>query len=184
MTAFEYFSVMVSVILGLGVTQLLTGIGQLLQRRGDVELYWVYSLWVLLLLALHFAVWWNIWALRDTPQFNYLSFLYLLLGPALLFLAARVMMPLISARDRIDLEHHYYTVRRSFFTLLILFAIWPALIDPLLMNRPVSLGQHLIELLVMSPIFLGLIASNRRLHAVIAIYVAVAFVGLNLVAIF
>src|SRR5437773_12566574 len=53
MDAFNYLTAMVSVILGLGLTQLFAGIGNLVQIRRRVKLDWLHSAWVLLLIVLH-----------------------------------------------------------------------------------------------------------------------------------
>ena len=37
---FQYLAVLLSIVLGLGVTQLLTGVGRLVQARGRVRPYW------------------------------------------------------------------------------------------------------------------------------------------------
>lgn len=64
MDAFNYLSVMVSIVLGLGLTQLFAGIGNLVQIRRRVKLYWLHTFWVLLLIGLHLHMWWSLWALR------------------------------------------------------------------------------------------------------------------------
>jgi hypothetical protein len=39
---FSYLSFLTSIVLALGVTRVLTGLGQLLQHRGRIALYWVH----------------------------------------------------------------------------------------------------------------------------------------------
>ena len=50
MDAFSYLSVLISIILGLGITQLLTGLGRLMQVRRRTRLYGPAVAWVALLL--------------------------------------------------------------------------------------------------------------------------------------
>ncbi len=50
MHAFGYLSVLTSIVLGLGIACLLTGLRQLLQAHGLVRLYWCHLLWALYLL--------------------------------------------------------------------------------------------------------------------------------------
>jgi hypothetical protein len=49
---FAYLSVLTSIVLGLGIARLLTGLGRLIQARGRGRLYWVPVLWALDLLLL------------------------------------------------------------------------------------------------------------------------------------
>ena len=81
MDAFNYLWVMVSIVLGLGLTQLFAGIGNLVQIRRRVKLYWLHSLWVLLLVGLHLHMWWSFWALRGIADWSYGAFVYILFGP-------------------------------------------------------------------------------------------------------
>src|SRR6266478_5009930 len=46
MNAFEYLSVLISIILALGMTRVLAGVGEMLQARSRRRLYWVHAVWV------------------------------------------------------------------------------------------------------------------------------------------
>ena len=48
---------MVSMLLGKGLTQLFAGIGNLVQIRRRVKLYWLHTLWVLVVIVFHLHVW-------------------------------------------------------------------------------------------------------------------------------
>jgi len=67
---FNYLSVMVSIVVGLGLTQLFAGIGNLVQVRRRVKLYPLHSLWVLLVIVLHLHMWWSFWALRAVAEWT------------------------------------------------------------------------------------------------------------------
>ena len=45
MDAFSYLSVLISIVLGLGVTQLLTGFGRLIEARDRVRSYGPVLIW-------------------------------------------------------------------------------------------------------------------------------------------
>jgi hypothetical protein len=42
----QYISPLTSIVIALGITRLFTGLGQVLQLRGTVRLYWVHLLWI------------------------------------------------------------------------------------------------------------------------------------------
>ena len=42
MGAFEYLSVLISIILALGMTRVLAGVGEMLQARSRHRIYWVH----------------------------------------------------------------------------------------------------------------------------------------------
>ena len=83
MDAFNYLTVMVSTVVGLGLTQLLAGIGNFVQIRRRVRFYWLHTCWVVLLIALHLHMWWSLWVLRQVTDWTYGTFAYVLIGPAM-----------------------------------------------------------------------------------------------------
>jgi len=46
MDPFSYLSVLISIILALGMTRVLAGVGELLPARSRRGLYWVHAVWV------------------------------------------------------------------------------------------------------------------------------------------
>src|SRR2546426_10627442 len=106
MDAFNYLSVMVSIVLGLGLTQLFAGIGNLVQIRHRVKLYWLHSLWVLLLIVLHLHMWWSFWELRGVAEWTYAKFVYVVI-------ASHIIIPEL-IDSRIDIERHYFDTRPIF----------------------------------------------------------------------
>lgn len=173
MTEFEYFSAMIAVILALGVTHILGYIGLVARNPRLVTMYWVHTAWVVLVLLSHFAAWWNIWGLRDSLQFNLHAFLYMLVGPTALYLAARVIVPPLQVSGRLDLESHYYSTHRMFFAILGVFLVWPVLLH-LALSGAVSLtrfGEHLALLI---PIAACAISANRRLHMLVVVLIGIA----------
>src|SRR6266568_2684180 len=46
MDAFSYLSVLISIILALGMTRVLAGVGEMLQARSHRRIYWVHALWI------------------------------------------------------------------------------------------------------------------------------------------
>src|SRR6478672_4069223 len=65
MDPFSYLSVLISIILGLGITQLVTGLGRLIQARGRIKFYAPTIAWVGLLLIIHVQTWWAMFGLRS-----------------------------------------------------------------------------------------------------------------------
>ena len=117
MDEFNYLSVLVSIILGLGITQLLTGIGRLLQNRDRVKLYWPTIASVLILLVVHVLVWWTLFELRAESEWTFPGFLAVLLLPILLYLLSALALPDFGDAVADDLRQHYYANSRWFFSL-------------------------------------------------------------------
>jgi len=58
MNQFEYLTVMVSIVLGIGVSRLIADAARLIQARRHVRFYWVSIVWGVNLFLLHLQVWW------------------------------------------------------------------------------------------------------------------------------
>lgn len=174
MTPFEYFSAMVSLILGLGIAQILAGIGRIVQYKG-VRHYWVHGLWTVLLLHFHFSMWWKFWSDREALQLNYASFVLLLMGPMLLFFAARLLMPDFSDPGEADLTDYYYGVRRIFLSVILVFFIDNTFINYVLTGEAPSLSGVMphIEFEAI-PVLIALVCPRRWVQGAVVAYVALA----------
>ena len=104
MDQFSYLSVLTGLILGLGITHLMEGVGHFARYRGRMTWHWPAKLWVGVLLALHIQCWWAMYALRHITQWTFPMFLMVLIQPILLFLLSAVALPEIKDREKIDFE--------------------------------------------------------------------------------
>ena len=136
MDTFSYLSVMISMILGLGLTQLFAGIGNVLQIRHRIKPYWLHELWILILILFHVHMWWSLWAVRTSVAWTYPLFLYLLIGPAGLVIASHIIIPGEFYdevhRGKFDLRGHYYATNHLFFGILAGTGVWTILLEPVL----------------------------------------------------
>ena len=116
MEAFGYVSVIISVVIGLGLSHLLTGVVELFKARRRVRFYWVHLLWVALTFVGHIFLWWTMWNLRLIRDWNFFSFLLLLLAPVLLYVSAAFLVPKVEPEARADLREYFYENRPAFFS--------------------------------------------------------------------
>ena len=93
MDVFEYVAVMVTVVLALGLSHLLTALASMLVHPERVRLYWVHSVWILSILALHLQAWLVLWTRRHQPEFPFSQVTMMLAAAALIFVTARVLVP-------------------------------------------------------------------------------------------
>jgi hypothetical protein len=96
--------VLVSIVLALGVAQLLSGASEFVRSS---RVYLGHSFWVLALFLVHVQLWWAMWDLHDRASWTFLTFLYLLLGPTLLFFATNLLLPR-TATESMDWESHFF----------------------------------------------------------------------------
>jgi hypothetical protein len=133
---FGYVSVIFSVVIGLGLSHLLTGIVDLVKARRRVRFYWVHLVWVALVFVGHVFLWWTMWNLRQLKSWDFFSFLLLLLGPVLLFASAAFLVPKVEPGAEVDLRQSFYENRGGFFGVNAAFAALLTVENWLLTGRP------------------------------------------------
>lgn len=120
MDEFSYLSVLLSIILGLGITQILKGFRGILQSRKRVKLYWPALAWAGLLLLIYVQTWWAMFGLRFHHDWSFGAFAIVLLQTIVLYMMAGLVLPNFFGDDIIDLRANYYAHHSWFFALAIL----------------------------------------------------------------
>jgi len=116
-TSFEYLSVLISVIVGLGLSHLLTSAARLIQRRHRVRLHVPTLLWMATLFVVQIQIWWAFYNARRDAQWNFFFFLVSLVIPVLGYLLCYLIVPDLEAED-LDLKASYHANRPWFFGLV------------------------------------------------------------------
>ena len=110
MTPFEYVIVLISVILGLGITTILTGVAELIKNTHAVRLYAPYIIWIVIIFVLHFQEWWLSYQLMSVTEWSLQFFLLIVLYPINLYILAHLLFPASFTKDfsskNFFLEHY------------------------------------------------------------------------------
>jgi hypothetical protein len=119
MDAFTHLSVLISIVLGLGITNLLMGFARIVQMRGRVKVYWPVIVWGLALLVIHVQTWWSMFGLRNVETWTFVVFSLTLMQPILLFFLSALVMPDFDRDEALDLKVNYFAQVRWFFGIII-----------------------------------------------------------------
>lgn len=117
MEVFPYLSVLVSIILGLAITQVLQGVRAVLVNRARVRFYWPVGLWVITILMIASQMWWGLFDYYDRSDWTYAKYSALLLQTTFFYLASGMVMPDVGAEGA-DLKLTFFANARWFFALL------------------------------------------------------------------
>ncbi len=132
MSPFEYVVVLISIILGLGITVILNGVARLVSRWGSLSLFWPYLIWVVLVFVMHIHEWWIMYELRTMPSWSILTFLLIILYPVQLFILANLLFQ----KKQQDLKQYYYVMYPKFLLCALLLIATAVLTDVLVSGRP------------------------------------------------
>ncbi|MEM9255310.1 MAG: hypothetical protein AAGA91_07675 [Pseudomonadota bacterium] len=114
MQPFEFVMILVSIILALGVKELLAGVARML--RGELRPYWIHTLWIGILFVMQLQYSWTLFDLEAREKWVFLDLLRLLTPPITLFLVSSLLFPVRGQSD--DLAEFYFTIRKPVFALL------------------------------------------------------------------
>src|SRR5437588_10606914 len=93
MDAFSYLSVLISIVLALGMTRVLAGVGEMLQARSRRRLYWVHAVWVVNLFLYLVVAWWIFYRWRNAQPGAFFLLIFVLLAPTISYLSSLILFP-------------------------------------------------------------------------------------------
>ena len=93
MEPFHWISVILSIVLGLGITRLLSSAAAVFRSRGQAHIDWIPLIWGACIFLWHIQFWWAIIELTPHTVWTPLQFLALLGLPLTLFIAAALVLP-------------------------------------------------------------------------------------------
>jgi hypothetical protein len=172
MDAFSYLSVLLSIILGLAITQVLQGVRGLLLARGRVRLYAPSLIWCALILTFATQSWWASFGLAEVRDWTFAGFGALLLQTTLLYMLAALVLPDFPAGEPVDLEAHYFREARPFYIVTVAMLASSLLKDKAI-GGEFPTGENLAFHFVFAA-FSAVMAVSRssRLHLALSILIA------------
>ena len=113
--SFNYLSVLLSIVLGLAITQVLQGLRGLILTRAKVKLYLPTMIWAGLVLLLTIQGWWASFSMRTQANWTFVALLVIILQAISVYMAAALVLPDVAGDALVDLRDHYFAHRNWFF---------------------------------------------------------------------
>ena len=136
MGVFEYIVVLVSVIMGLGITHLATGATKLIQNRDIVRFYIPHAIWTVNILVHILLIWWGMfWWSNHSEWFAY-QYLFITVYAIALFFLAAILYPWDMDKD-IDVQAYFFRNKQWFFGAMLV--VWCVDIPETLVKASVDL---------------------------------------------
>ena len=118
MSAFDYLSVLFSVIMGLALTQILKGLRALMLARSRVKLYSPALIWAALVILFVAGAWWGMFAMRSFGQWTFAMYAAVVVQITFIYLVAGLAIPDIPPEGAVDMRKMYFAHKGWFFGLL------------------------------------------------------------------
>jgi hypothetical protein len=120
MDMYLHIRVLFTIILGLGVSRLLTGVAKIVQHPKENKVYWVHLLWALFLFLYLIHYWWWEYRLQTIQKWTFPLYFFVALYAVILFFLCVLFFPEEMA-DYNSFRDYFYSRRRwifSFMTIL------------------------------------------------------------------
>jgi len=184
MSRFEYLSVLISIIVGVGLSETISCWADLLRQRRAVRFDWVHGGWTLLTLLMLVQLWWGFWQFSDVQGW---SFRGLLAVVALCVTMVMAMLVITPPRDRDvlrRLDEFYWAQAPVYFLLGGLVMLLLILVDWLVGEQPLIHPENAVRFPAAFLLFLLARSRAPRLHSAVlvacyglfAVFIAVAYV--------
>ena len=164
MSLFEFLMILLSIIIGLGISELLTGFASILRTGRTSQLiiaHWALFLTLFLVLL---QVFWESWSLKIFTKWTFPAMVMMLLTPVLLHLVAHMIFP--ESTD-VDLSEYYFSKSRMIYILLLLTAVASVLFRPIAFGWGLLVVENLSTAPTIAALLLLAWSDNRLLHRIL-----------------
>jgi hypothetical protein len=175
-SAFEYVTILISIILGLGITQVLSAVADAFYHASKIRFYLPHLLWVIILLFLHIQDWFVLYELKNYPVWKLPTFLFISLYPITLFIIAKLLFPPITGEHAVDLKEFYLNNFPKIFFLFCICILLSIGYNLYFLHAPVFQQSLLLLPLAIFAILAIRKIQTEWLHYALAIFIALLIV--------
>ena len=175
MGLFEFIMVILSIIVGLGIAELLNGVASAIQHRHTVKVYWVHALLTVAIFLALVQQFWEAWGLRNVEGWTFLALLQMLGFPICLYLCASLLFP--DPIEGGDLEAHYYDAMRPLWILLGIGIVLATTFRPMAFNVDMLVADNLTSLINLVVVAVLWTTHNRMVHACAVCFALITVIG-------
>lgn len=174
MELFEFLMVLLSLIVGLGLAEILTGFGRFLREGQQDKFSWIHSTLAVAVFLGLLQTFWESWSLRAVPEWTFPAMLLMLASPTLLLIIAHILFP--SPLKQANLKEYYFTNPRLPWRLAAATVVLGTFFRPIAFGAPLFVWDHASGL-PMIVVCVTLATSQKRVvHYVLVPFVAAMIV--------
>jgi hypothetical protein len=174
MGLFEFLMILLSVVIGLGLTELLTGAADLLRARETVRFYWIHAVVQLGTFVALLQQWWESWKFHGVDELSLRAVMLLLVSPVFLFVVAHLLHP--PQAEHADLRAYYYRQAPLLWGLVVTDTCMGTFVRPMVLGFPVFVPDNLSGIPTVAACVALAASRNPRVHSVLVPLVLVMVV--------
>ena len=165
MNLFEFLMILLSLIVGLGITEILSGIARFLKQNGGREYPWTHGLATTAVFIALLQNFWESWGLRTLEVWSFPAMLLMLGSPICLYLMAYILFP--EPNEQSGLDDYYFERARILWPLGALTVILGTLFRPVAFGMPLWVTDNLSGIPILVVCAVLTLTRNRIIHRVL-----------------
>ena len=181
MSPFEFITIFSSLILGLALTHIFRAVSDLYEIRERVKLYWLNSLWVITVMMWSIFTWWGLWKLSiEMTEWHYFQYWFLVMNLSSIYFFTTLVLPKATDEGDIDLEAHYFSVQKAFFSIVAFSLFSSAVVNYSLFGEPMIGPMTIMPLIVGCSAVIAALTDSEKYHKFIGIFMFIMFIFFQL----
>ena len=181
MSPFEFITVFVSLIVGFALSHILRAVSDLYEIRDRVKTYWLNSLWVVTVIMWSIFTWWGLWMLSiERIDWTYAQYWFLVMNVSSIYFFTTLVLPKATDEGTIDLENHYFSVHKAFFSIVAFSLFSSAVVNYSLFGEPLNGPMTIMPCIVGCAAIGGAFTDSKSYHKGIGIFMFIMFIAFQL----
>ncbi len=173
---YQHVVVVMSIVLGLSVTQLLKGLAQLYHTRRRVQPYWLHAAWVVLLISYSLVLWWLFWSYRSIEEWSFFHFVLYLTPMIVFYFLTAIVIP-DPSNPVANYKEYYFSSRVGFFGIFALQVVLVHAAGVVIRRLPLLDPADPLRLAMVALLLIGMRSAKERVHVVVFALFAIAIVA-------
>ena len=181
MSPFEFITVFVSLIVGFALSHILRAVSDLYEIRERVKPYWLNSLWVVTVIMWSIFTWWGLWMLSiDRIDWTYAQYWFLVMNVSSIYFFTTLVLPKATDDGTIDLETHYFSVHKAFFSIVAFSLFSSAVVNHSLFGEPLIGPMTIMPSIVGCAAIGAAFTESKSYHKGVGVFMFLMFIAFQL----
>ena len=179
---YTHITVFLSIVVALGMAELISAWGDLLRHRKQTQFYWLHAYWSLVVVFLMVQFWWGLWNFRSMDAWTMTTLIALVGQTILLVLAAQMQSPKVDLSKPMDMRAYFFEHARVFFLIGVALLFILGFNDIVFLGLPLLDPENLVRAAGIAICCVAAFQTSQLFHGLLAATSAVLLVAFTMVS--
>jgi len=125
--------------------------------------------------------WWGLWKLSiEMTEWHYFQYWFLVMNLSSIYFFTTLVLPKATDEGDIDLEAHYFSVQKAFFSIVAFSLFSSAVVNYSLFGEPMIGPMTIMPLIVGCSAVIAALTDSEKYHKFIGIFMFIMFIFFQL----